>query len=230
MSVRQLNQLQDCDLEIESTDKLSALATAKLNENEELRRAKALLAKSQSELDALLKLQKENDWSISDITGKMTVANESLYSGRVRNPKELGSLQQELESLKKQRDPLEETAMGYMEQIEDTQKRIKIFEDDLKSLESRLGAEHKSLHLQIEELTVKLAQLKEGRKKIISAIPPEELNFYAEIKTRRGIAVAKIDKGTCGRCRISLSSAELQKARSGKMAQCSSCSRILYFE
>ena len=53
MSVRQLNQLQECDLEIESTDKLSALATAKLNENEELRRAKALLAKSQSELDAL---------------------------------------------------------------------------------------------------------------------------------------------------------------------------------
>ena len=230
MSVRQLNQLQDTDLQIESADKSSALAQAKLNENEELRRAKALLARSRSELDALLKLQKESDWSISDITGKMTVANESLYSGRVRNPKELASLQQELQALKKQRDPLEETAMGYMEKIEAAQKQLNITEGGLKSLESRLGEEHKSLHSRIEELTAKLASLKEDRKKIVSAIPPEEVRFYSEIKTRRGVAVAKIDKGTCGSCRISLSSAELQKARSGKMAQCSSCSRILYFE
>ena len=230
MSVRQLNRLQDFDLEIESTDKLSALALAKLSENEELRRAKAMLDKSRSELDGLLKLQKEADWSISDITGKMTVAKESLYSGRVRNPKELASLQQELDSFKKQRDPLEEAAMGYMEKIESAQKCLKTFEDDLKSLESRLGEEHKSLHLRIEEFNAKLASLQEDRKKILSTIPPEEVRFYLEIKTRRGIAVSKIDKGTCGRCRISLSSAELQKARSGKMAQCSSCSRILYFE
>ena len=117
-----------------------------------------------------------------------------------------------------------------MEKIEAAQKQLNITEGGLKSLESRLGEEHKSLHSRIEELTAKLASLKEDRKKIVSAIPPEEVRFYSEIKTRRGVAVAKIDKGTCGSCRISLSSAELQKARSGKMAQCSSCSRILYFE
>ncbi len=230
MSVRQLNQVQDLDLEIEAVEKLSALAQAKLNENEELRRVKETLAKSQSELESWLKLQKDNDWAISDISGKMTVANESLYSGRIRNPKELASLQQELGSLKRQRDPLEETAIGYMEKIEAVQAQVRKNEEGLKSLESRLCEEHESLRSQIRELTIKLTSLKEERNLKIAAITPEEVRFYNDIKTRRGVAVARVDKGTCGRCRISLSSAELQKARGGKMAQCSSCSRILYFE
>ena len=230
MGVRQLNQLQNLDLEIESAEKSSAMALAKLNENEKLKRARAILARSQAELEALVRRQKESDWAISDITGKMTVANESLYSGRVRNPKELTSLQQELYALKKQRDPLEETAMGLMEKIDAAQKHISIIGEDLKSLESRLSEEHKTLHSQLEELTARLTSLKEERSRTASTIPPEEVSFYTEIKTRRGIAIAKVDKGTCGRCRISLSSAELQRARSGKMSQCSSCSRILFFE
>jgi hypothetical protein len=230
MSVRQLNQLQNLDLEIESAEKSSAAAQAKLNENEELRRAKAILAEHQAELDALLRQQKETDWSISDITGKMTVTNESLYSGRVRNPKELSGLQHELVALKKQRDPLEEIAMGLMEKIEVAQKQIQKIEEDLKSLESRLGEEHARLRSHIEELGAKLTSLREERNRVVSSITPEEIRFYSEIKIRRGVAVANVDKGTCGRCRISLSSAELQRARSGKLTQCSSCSRILYYE
>ena len=41
MSVRQLYQLQLLDLEIDSAEQSSARAQARLNENEELRQAKA---------------------------------------------------------------------------------------------------------------------------------------------------------------------------------------------
>lgn len=230
MSVRQLYQLQLLELEIESAEKASARAQARLNDNEELRQAKAALAAAQSELDALLKTQKDTDWAISDITAKMTVANESLYSGRVRNPKELTSLQQELEGFKHQRDPLEEKAMTLMEKIESQQSRLKQRDAELKAVESRLREEHKTLHAQIDELKAKLAELHEQHSQAIAVIPPDEARFYADLKKRRGVAVARVDKGTCGSCRISLSSAELQRARSGKLAQCSSCTRVLFFE
>ena len=228
MSVRQLYQLQLLDLEIDSAEQASARAQAKLNENEELRQARASIAKSQSELDVLLQQQKGNDWALSDITAKITVTNESLYSGRVRNPKELTSLQQELDSLKHQRDPLEEKAMTLMEKIEDAQSWLQKLGDELTSVETRLDEEHKVLHSQIDDLKAKLAELHEQHSQAIAVIPADEASFYADLKKRRGIAVTRVDKGTCGSCRISLSSAELQRARSGKLAQCSSCTRILF--
>jgi len=230
MSVRQLYRLQCLDLEIESAEQSSARAQAKLGEDEELRQAKAIVAKSQSELDGLLQQQKENDWAISDITAKMTVTNESLYSGRVRNPKELTSLQQELEGFKHQRDPLEEKAMNFMEKIENVQAHLKKLDAELKTVEGRLREERKTLHAQLGELAVKLAALKEQHSQALASIPPDEAHFYADLKKRRGIAVARVEQGTCGSCRISLSSTELQRARSGKIVQCSSCSRILFSE
>jgi predicted nucleic acid-binding Zn-ribbon protein len=230
MSVRQLYQLQCLDLEIESAEQSSARAQVKLGEDEELRQAKAIVAKSQSELDGLLQQQKENDWAISDITAKMTVANESLYSGRVRNPKELTSLQQELEGFKHQRDPLEEKAMNFMEKIENVQAHLKKLDAELKTVEGRLREERKTLHAQLGELAVKLAALKEQHSQALASIPPDEAHFYADLKKRRGVAVARVEQGTCGSCRISLSSTELQRARSGKIVQCSSCSRILFSE
>jgi predicted nucleic acid-binding Zn-ribbon protein len=230
MSVRQLYQLQTLELEIESTENASAAAHAKLNANEELRQAKAKVAKSQFELDALLKSQKDNDWAISDITAKMTVTSESLYSGRVRNPKELTTLQQELDSLVKQRNPLEEKAMSYMEKIECVQARLKTLDGELKAIESRLREEHQTLHTQLDELKAKLDEMHAQHSQAVVVIPPDEVRFYAEVKKRRPKPVARIDKGTCGGCRISLSSSELQRARGGRVIPCSSCGRILFFE
>jgi hypothetical protein len=148
----------------------------------------------------------------------------------VRNPKELGSLQQELDNLKGQRNPLEEKAMTFMEKIEGQQSRLKQLDAELRAVESRLLEEHKTLHAQIDELKAKLVQLRERHSQTIAIIPPDESRFYADLKKRRGVAVARVDKGTCGSCRISLSSAELQRARSGKLVQCSNCTRILFFE
>jgi predicted nucleic acid-binding Zn-ribbon protein len=230
MGVRQLYHLQCIDLEIDAAERASARAEAKLNENEELRQAKARLDKAQAELNALLKKQKDNDNVITDITAKITVTNESLYSGRVSNPKELASLQHELDSLIKQRSPLEDNALALMEKIEKVQTQLNELGDELKTIESRLCEEHKVLHKQIDELKIKLAELHEKRSQALAAIPNEEVSFYSDIKTRRGTAVARVDRWTCGSCRIVLSSAELQRARGGRIVQCSSCSRILFFE
>jgi predicted nucleic acid-binding Zn-ribbon protein len=230
MSVRQLYQLQCLELGIDSAEQSSAKAQAKLNENEDLRQAKANLAKARSELDGLLQKQKENDWAISDISAKITVTNESLYSGRVRNPKELTSLQQELDALKHQCDPLEEKAMTLMEKIESTEAHLQKLDIELKAIESKLREEHKALHSQIDGIAARLAVLKEQRSQAAALIPPDEMRFYSDLKKRRGVAVARFDKGTCGSCRISLSSAEVQRARSGKLVQCSNCTRILFFE
>jgi predicted nucleic acid-binding Zn-ribbon protein len=230
MSVRQLYELQGIEQEIASDEKAVTQDRAKLAENEELRKAKAALDAARAELENLLQQQKSNDWALSDLTAKMTVTTEALYSGRVRNPKELTSLQQELESFKHQRDPLEEKGLELMEKLESAQSLVKERETTLSEVESRLGDEHKALHAHIAELNARLAVLKEQRDKAVALVPSDELKFYNELKERRGNAVSRMEQGTCGACRISLSSAEVQRARSGRIVQCSSCRRILFFE
>ena len=148
----------------------------------------------------------------------------------MRNPKELTSLQQELDALKHQRDPLEEKAMAFMEKIENIESLLKKLDGELQAVQSKLRDEHKTLHAQLDELAAKLATLHEQRAAAIAGISPDEARFYSDLKKRRGVVVARVEQGTCGRCRISLSSAEVQRARSGKIVQCSSCSRILFFE
>jgi len=230
VSVRQLYQLQCIEFDIESREQALARDKARLGESEELRQAQARLAKARAEMDALVHQQKENDWAISDLSAKMTVTKESLYSGRVRNPKELTGLQQELDALKRQRDPLEEKALDMMEQVEAAQADIKKLEEELTAAEARSKEEQKTLHAEIDSLQAQLASLQEKRQHMVGVIPPDEMRFYTGLKVRRGVAVAKVEQGTCGRCRLALSSAEIQRTRSGTMVQCSSCSCILFFE
>jgi predicted nucleic acid-binding Zn-ribbon protein len=62
-------------------------------------------------------------------------------------------------------------------------------------------------------------------------VDPKTLSFYDALRAKhQGRAVAKVERGTCGGCRISLPMSLLQRARSGShvMVQCSSCERILY--
>jgi uncharacterized protein len=229
MSVRQLYELQLLELDIASARQAEADALAKLAGSQELQAAKAALISAQAVLDAASREQQQNDWAIADITARMTVTTESLYGGRVRNPKELTDLQHELDNLTKQRNPLEEKALGYMEKIEGAQRELTRLDGELKSVESRLRVEQKDLHDQIAALKEKLVVLHNQHAGKISMIPPEELRFYNDLKRRRGVAVARVEKGVCA-CRITLSSAELQRARTGRIVQCSSCSRILFIE
>jgi uncharacterized protein len=229
MSVRQLYELQVMELDISSAEQSAAQAQARLNDSEELRLAQLKLTTARGGLDALVQQQKQNDWAVADITAKMTVTSESLYGGRVRNPKELTDLQHELDALTRQRNPLEEKALSYMEKIESAQAGIAKLDSDLKEVESRLREERKALHAQLEEIKARLAALHEQHAAKIAIIPPEDVKFYADLKKRRGVPVARVEKGTCA-CRISLSSAEIQRARAGRIVQCSSCSRILFIE
>ncbi|MCL2679143.1 MAG: hypothetical protein FWF18_02495 [Dehalococcoidia bacterium] len=229
MSVRQLYGLQIVEAEIASAEKEIAAAQAKLAADAELKAAQAALTVAKSDLDTLLKEQRQNDGDIADITTKINTANTSLYSGRVRSPRELTDLQLEMDSLSRRLAPFEEKALGYMEQIESAQAAVRDCEGGLKAVEDIRREEHRELQTRLGELATRLEGLQKQRGDKAALIAPDELNFYIEIKKRRGVAVARVEKGVCA-CRITLPTAELQRARGGRVVQCSSCARILFAE
>lgn len=227
---RQLYQLQSIELNIELKEKLLAKSLANLGENEVLTKARDALSSTQQNFGELKKKQQDAEWEIEDIINKLTSAQESLYSGRITNPKELSSLQQEVEGFKRKRDRLEEEALAIMEQIETIINELASLEQKLSEVEKKWQQEQQQLTNAIEELKNSISNLEEERKTILVNIDIETVNYYKKLKQKKGQAVARIEQGICRGCGISLSTAELQRVKGDRIIMCNSCGRILFID
>ena len=230
MSVRQLYALQSIEQEIAAGERALAADRSMLGESQALRDARAEEAEARSGLRSIEAEQRVTEDAIADISAKISVAEESLYSGRIKNPKELQNLQQEVSLFKQHRDPLEEKDLSLMEQAEAAEARLNAALKNLELATVTWQNEQKQLEEKIREHEAMLAELGSRRERAVSEIPAAEMALYRQLKSSRADAVSRMEQGTCGRCRLSLSSAEIQRARAGQQVCCSSCGRLLFYE
>ncbi len=226
--VKQLYQLQEVDLELESNEQSLNQIAAQLGESEAVVRARSKLALEHQHLEELNRQQRSIEWEIDDLTSKLVPAEKELYSGRIRNPKELANLQHEIDGLKARRDHLEDKALEIMDQVELTTKSAATINSELKILEAEWQTQQQQLSANLEQLKTILSNLKDKRQLVTAEIDPQTIEVYQELKKQKRLAVAKVEQGICRGCRISLPITELQQARSGSLVRCSSCGRILF--
>ena len=225
---KQLYQLQEIDLELSSSEQALNQIIGQLGENQIVVRAQAEFTSAQQQLEELKQQQHSIEWEIDDLVSKITAFEEKLYGGKISNPKELTSLQHEVDILKARRDKLEDKALEVMGQVELTTASVATTASELKKLEAEWHRQQKQLSADMEQLKTVLSDLEQKRQLLATKIALGTVEFYHELKQKKGTAVAKVEQGVCRGCRISLSAAELQRARSGSLVQCSSCGRILF--
>jgi len=225
---KQLYQLQEVDLELESNEQALNQIASQLGESQAVLRTQAKLKLEHQRLEELKREQHSAEWEIDDLITKLSTAEEKLYSGSIRNPKELTNLQHEIDGLKTKRDRLEDKALELMDQVELTETSIASLSSQLKRLEAEWQRQQQQLSSRLEQLKTILSDLKHKRQLLLAKTDPQAVEFYHELKTQKGTAVAKVEQGICRGCRISLPTTELQQARSGNLVQCSSCGRILF--
>ena len=229
MSVaKQLYQLQEVDLELESNERALQQVTSQLGESQEVVRARNKLASERQRLEELKRQQHSLEWEIDDIATKLTATEDKLYSGSIGSPKELANLQHEVDGLKTRRSQLEDKALDIMEQVELATASVATIDSQLKTVEAEWQSQQQQLFADMEQLKAVLSNLKHKRQTLSAEIDPKATELYHELKEKKGTAVAKVEQGICRGCRISLSATELQRARSGSLTQCSSCGRILF--
>jgi len=225
---KQLYQLQKVDLELESNEQALKQMVSQLGESEAAARAQTKLISEQQRLDELRHQQHSAEWEIDNLVSKLTAAEEQLYSGRIKNPKELTNLQHEVDMLKAKRDQLENNVLEIMDQVELAEASIAATSSEFKKLEAEWHSQQQQLSADIEALKSKLSDLKHKRQLLSAEIAPQAAEVYDKLRKHKGQAVAKVEQGICRGCRISLPSSELQQARSDNLVQCSSCGRILF--
>ena len=226
----ELYALQETDAAIEASKASLAAVEEQLGESEELIAGRQAVEEGREALEGVGKQQRELEWQVDDLRSRLSDVEGKLYGGSVRNPKELASMQEEANILRGQLRRREDELLDLMVRGEERQAALREAEESLAEVEGRWGEDQKELVSRKERLEEELAGLEERRQRQSGLIEAKALALYDTLRERRqGRAVAKVERGMCQGCRISLPMTILQRARSGfDVVQCVSCERILY--
>jgi predicted nucleic acid-binding Zn-ribbon protein len=225
---KRLYELQQIDVEVKTQQELLDDIDRRLDENEELEKARSKATETKEQLLHTTTRRKELEWEVDDFGKNIKQISDKLYGGTVKNPKELVNLEQEVNSFKEKLRQTEDTLLDVMAEEETLQKKLTEVQAHLNDVEKQWQEEQKDLTVQKGKVESQLQELSNRRQSAGSGIDKSAIELYEGLQSRKGEAVVKVVQGRCQGCRISLAMSEWQKAKSGTVVQCSSCSKILY--
>ena len=229
---RQIYELHQLDASILDTDAALVLVNRKLMDDSELRKAEAVLSLAQKKLAGVERRQREAEALISDIQARLGPLETKTYDGSVGNPRELQSMEREVENLKKRLSDAEDNFLSILDEHDAVSKVVTEKEAQFSATGKKRKTELKDLSSEKDKLEFDLLELSEKRDDRASALDTDPKNLYENLRqSLGGLALATIGRGMCNICRISLPMNVVQKAKAGReLSQCPTCSRILWVE
>lgn len=225
-----LAALQSLDADVDVRRARLAEVKAALADSSEVAQARRAFEAARAKLRDDEARQRQLEWDVEERSGKIKELERRLYSGKIGNPKELTSLQTEIEHLRRDMSAIEERCLEAIAATDDQRLAVAALESGLSAVERRGAEEKMRLGEEQSKVEALLTDLQSRRTSLSSAVSSANLARYEELRrTRKGLAVARIERNTCLGCRTSLPTSQVQSARQGQVAFCSSCGRILYF-
>jgi uncharacterized protein len=225
-----LYRLQQTELDIQKRKQSLAEIENSLHDDSALVEARKALAAGEQSLAAAMKKQKELEYEIENLQNKKKQINYKLYSGSVKNPKELSNLESELASVESRKEKGEDELLEVMARVEELEGEVHTSNEKLEFLQRDWGEKQLSLGHSKGEVEAEIRELEGAWHNEVASIDPEALDLYNRLKSACGWAVARVEGGKCEGCHIALPTGQWQKARSGEIVQCNNCGRILYLE
>ena len=231
MSVlRQLYQLQLVDSEHQDRTRQLAMVNDGLGESDEVIRAQAAVVETETSLGKLRAEMRALEIEIGGVNAKLKQNQDRLYSGRVRNPKELSNLQEEAAALGRRRSELEDGQLDLMISIEEAEAELSERQARANQIEATWRDEQARLQAEKEELEFRLAELEEECEGMRSRIGAADLALYDSLRSRLGgTGVVRLKKGTCTACGVDVPTSMASSVAHGDgMHNCPICGRLLF--
>jgi predicted nucleic acid-binding Zn-ribbon protein len=228
-SAADLFALQEIDLRRDARRAVIADIETRLGETADILAAREDVAAAEANLKDLQAQQRRFDARLEDLDAKIRPLETKLYDGSVRNPKELTDMQRELSHFKTQRSNLDDEGLEMIEAIEAAAGVLKQRRRALEQAEAKWHADQEELVEDKSEAEGEYASLESQRNLRTAEMDRSMLGLYETLRSAKaGRAVARVERGTCQGCRITLPTHLVQRLRSGGLlVQCPSCERIL---
>jgi len=224
----QLHRLEQLDAQIDRQGAELAEVRRRQERNPELEAADARLADLRAEQREVAAELRSLEAELADLEARIKRGQGRLYGGTIVDPRELGSIERELEHHRAERDALEERVLLAMERQEGVQEAVTAASRRLEELRRRWEEERPRLALRAERGADDLAGLRSERETLSASIDARALNLYQRLRASSGHAVSEVSNGVCQWCRVAIPPKDVQHARSGDLVTCSNCARILY--
>jgi predicted nucleic acid-binding Zn-ribbon protein len=228
-NARLLYRLQHIEQELEAKRQSVAALLAQQSESAELVAARTAHAEAQAHASAALAEQKEREYELQRVVDKLTAAQEQLYSGRVKNPKELASLETEVKGYIRRRDQLQDGVLEAMIEVEAARESLRGADGALAEADAASKDTQQRLGGELTGATASVAQLERDLAEMEKRLDAKELEIYRDLRRRKGTApVARLRGGTCGRCGVSVPVVMAAQVRHAEeFVFCPSCGRLL---
>lgn len=230
--LRLLYELQKIDTAIAAAQK----ARASLNNGATMKQQLEAVREAFQEAEELYKNTvrelRDCELELKGVESKNKLYNDRLYAGKITNPKELSSIEQEIEMLKRQKDKLEERILELMDLVEERKMEMLRAQESLQNLDKEYEAFIASQRKKSAMLAAEIKQLTAMREEILPKIDPALLSKYEALSARLGgIGISKVEQGTCSACRTQLLKNTISAlSNTDEIQTCENCSRILYLE
>ncbi|HEY8172886.1 MAG TPA: C4-type zinc ribbon domain-containing protein [Dehalococcoidia bacterium] len=223
-------QLQEIDSALDARRASLEDADARLGESEDIAAARVVLDERAAAVRHAEGTQKDVELQADDLKSKIGPAEQKLYSGSIKNPKELSDLQADIDQLKRQLSATEDRDLEALTAVEAAEAERRIAAAEVDALESAWRDEQTELRDRVARLRSEIADYEEQREERLEYVDSSLLPTYDQLRrAHQGRAVAKLDRNLCLGCRISLPVSTVNKARAGNaLVQCPNCERILY--
>jgi uncharacterized protein len=225
-----LFRLQEIDLELDiHRARLQDIELA-LGDSPAVNVARQQAAAAREQFNAARVQARSLELEVQTLNAKIAETEKRLYSGTITNPKELRDLEQDLASLRRRGQGIEEQELEAMIAAESAEGQMVAAETQLQQAEAAALQTQGTLLEERQHLQARAAQLGGEREAMHSGILAEDHQLYLRLRqTKHGRALARVAEGSCSACGEEVSSSQLQETRRGAtLVRCGCCERILY--
>jgi predicted nucleic acid-binding Zn-ribbon protein len=197
--------------------------------NERLAELSADVAIAERQRTEMTREQSRLEGEVEILDGKIEREDKRLFSGSVANPKELSSLQAEVQMLKARRSGLEDELLEVMvrrDQAEETLAKLRAEHASTSEESAALAAQVGAL---VADIEAERATHGARRSQLAAEIPENLLSLYEGLRAQKGgVGAAALVDGTCQGCHTRLPAREVERlSAEGGLQRCESCRRIL---
>lgn len=174
--------------------------------------------------------QADLDLKQKTLDAKIAQIDKDVYGGKVVNPREVETLQKEIEALKRRRSEMDERLLEIMEQLPHAKAAVEATRLQVESKRGELAEYQKKVVTARTELEAKFKEVSAKRAEAAAVVPHPMMVRYDAIRQKAsGVGMAEVVRGGfCGMCGTHLPEKLIEGAKDGRIVTCESCHRILF--
>lgn len=172
----------------------------------------------------------EQQLKLQSMEARIRQAEADLYSGRIRNPRELEALQHDIDSMRRLHNEMELELLRLWEEMETQGREIHNAEQELSNIEKMFEHHVQRYQAQKARIESEIALRQERRTQLVARIDPAVFQRYETLRARLARrAVARVESEACAACRTKLTPYLAKRLREEtELVTCESCGRLLY--